>query len=158
MINPYPMVERYSFFKSSGARRFKTFPFLRRAANPTWESPSPIMEYRFSTRLVPATPIIGFALKDTSRPFLRNTSRIIIRAVNSLSAACNGLAEKSQSNSSCSQTSKIWPPSSTFDLMPPTSLCPISTCMPLASSSSIACSIAVRTFPRILCQYCSFKR
>lgn len=141
------MVERYSFFKSSGARRFKTFPFLRRAANPTWVC-SPF----------PATPIIGFALKDTSRPFLRNTSRIIIRAVNSLSAACNGLVEKSQSNSSCSQTSKIWPPSSTFDLMPPTSLCPISTCMPLASSSSIACSIAVRTFPRILCQYCSFKR
>ena len=52
----------------------------------------------------PATPIIGFALNVTSRPFSRNTSRTMIRACNSLSAVCNGLFENFQSISNCSNT------------------------------------------------------
>lgn len=37
---------------------------MARAANPTWESPSPIMEYRFSTRLVPKRE----AQRETRQP------------------------------------------------------------------------------------------
>ena len=103
----------------------------------------------------PATPMIGFALKVTSKPFSRNTSRTMIRACNSLSAVCNGLFVYFQSISNCSNTQSTLPSSSSFAFTPPTSLWPISACKPYLSNKDTAFSNAVRTEPCVRCQYCS---
>ena len=129
---------------SSGLNKLTTLPDFNLAITPKWVcSPEP------------ATPIIGFALNVTSRPFSRNTSRTMIRACNSLSAVCNGLFENFQSISNCSNTTASWPSSSSLALTPPTSLWPISATIPYLSRRSTACSNAVRTVPWVRCQYCS---
>ena len=103
---------------------------------------------------LPASPIIGFALKLTSRPLPRKISRTIVRTKISLSAACTASAKR-QSISSCSQTWVMRPLSSICALSPPTSLWPISTPKPYLSSSSTHCSSAQRTAPCVRSQYCS---
>ena len=93
MIAPIPKELADSLRISSGLNKFTSLPDFNLAITPKCVcSPEP------------ATPIIGFALNVTSRPFSRNTSRTIIRACNSLSAVCNGLLENFQSISNCSST------------------------------------------------------
>ena len=103
---------------------------------------------------LPATPGIGFAWKETSRPFIRKISLTMMRAKSSLSAVCTPL-ENFQSTSSCSITCVIWPAPSIWPLTPPHSLWPISGSKPYSSKVWIVCSKAVRTLPRVRCQYCS---
>ena len=132
-----------SFFISLGANRFTKEPSSMIAPIPIWVC-SPL----------PARPIIGLALKLTSRPAMRNTSRIMVRTNSSLSAACRASANL-QSTSICSHTEIIRPFSSRWALIPPTSLWPISTFRPYLSISITARSNAVRTIPWVRCQYCS---